>query len=155
VSITKFLLLSIGTLGLYEIYWFYKNWGFIKARDRSDISPAWRSLFGILFCYRLLRRVSDDAVARGGRPLPAGWLAAGWVITTLLARLPDPYWLVTFSAVLFLLPVQARINSLNAQAAPGHDPNARFSGTNILGLVVGGLIFALGLLGTLLPPDPS
>jgi hypothetical protein len=39
VSITKFLLLSIGTLGLYEIYWFYKNWGFIKARDRSDISP--------------------------------------------------------------------------------------------------------------------
>ena len=37
VSTTKLVVLSILTGGLYEIYWFYKNWKWIKQRDGSSI----------------------------------------------------------------------------------------------------------------------
>lgn len=153
VSLTKLLLLSICTLGLYEIYWFYKNWRLIKAREKSKVSPALRSVFGVIFCYSLLKRVSDQSTAVGGNAIAAGPLALGWVVTTLLWRLPDPYWLVSFLAVLFLMPVQSAINSINSKVAPGQDKNDRFSGWNIFVLVVGGLIFILGVIGTFLPPE--
>jgi len=153
VSVTKFLLLSICTFGLYEIYWFYKNWRLIKGHEKSKISPVWRSVFGVIFCYSLLKRVSGQSMATGGKAIPAGPLAAGWIATTLLWRLPDPYWLVSFLAIAFLLPVQSTINSMNAKVAPSHDKNARFSGWNIFGLVVGGLFFILGVIGSFLPPD--
>ena len=151
VSLTKFFLLSLCTLGLYQVYWFYKNWYFVKRREKSDILPALRSLFGVIFCYWLLKRVSEQSVASGGKPLPAGLLAICWIVTNLLWRLPDPYWLVSFLAIIFLLPVQASINSMNARLAPDHDKNNHFSGWNIFGLIVGGLFFLLAVIGTFLP----
>lgn len=30
VSNTKLVLMSLATLGFYELYWFYKNWVFVK-----------------------------------------------------------------------------------------------------------------------------
>ena len=33
VSNTKLVLLSVCTLGLYEFYWFYKNWALVKERE--------------------------------------------------------------------------------------------------------------------------
>ena len=153
VSLTKLLLLSICTLGLYEIYWFYKNWNFVKRREKSDIVPAARSIFAYFFCYSLFRKVAEQSAATIGKPLSAGALAAGWIVTTLLWKLPDPYWLVSFAAVLCMLPVQSTINSINAHVAPDHDKNDCFSVWNIAGLVVGGLIFILGVIGAFLPPE--
>lgn len=153
VSLTKLVLLSICTLGLYEIYWFYKNWGYVEQREKSDIRPAARSIFAVFFCYALFRKVADHAVETTGTKISAGLLATGWIITTLLWRLPDPYWLVCFSAVFFMVPVQSSINSINAKLAPEHDRNTRFSAWNIAGLVVGGLLFILGVIGTFLPAE--
>jgi hypothetical protein len=52
----------------------------------------------------------------------------------------------------FILPVQALANSINATAAPDHDPNARFTPWNWVAVVVGGAILVLGIIGTFLPP---
>jgi hypothetical protein len=114
--------------------------------------PFWRAFFAIVFCYPLFKRVQATAEAqRIQRSIAAGPLAAGWILLTILARLPDPYWLVTFLAVGFLLPVQAAVNEINLVTSPKHDPNSTFTGWNIVAVVVGGLFFALVLMGTLFP----
>ncbi len=153
VSPTKLLLLSVCTLGLYEIYWFYKNWSLVKRREGTNILPVARSIFAYFFCYALFRRVSTHAAEVNCNDLPAGPLAVGWIVTTLLWRLPDPYWLVSFAAVLFLLPVQSAINSINAKIVPEHDRNERFGAWNVVALVVGGLVLVLVAIGTFLPAE--
>lgn len=155
VSLTKLLVLSICTLGLYEIYWFYKNWQLVKRRETSDIVPALRALFTVLFCYSLFRRVGEESEKNGISSISFGPLAVGWIVTTVLWRLPDPYWLVSFLAVLFMLPVQYAANVINSRVAPGHDPNRRFSGWNIAATIVGGLFLFLAVIGAFLPPEQA
>jgi hypothetical protein len=155
VSVVKLLVLSLCTFGLYEMYWFYKNWQLVKRREHSNIVPVMRSVFGVFFCYSLFEKVSDQAEHAGTGSIAAGPLAAGWIVLTILWRLPDPYWLVTFLAVLFMLPVQQAINAINSQAAPGHDPNRSFSGWNIAAVIIGSLFFALALIGLFLPSEQA
>jgi hypothetical protein len=153
VSLLKLAVMSTCTFGFYELYWFYKNWCIVRDREDPHIMPFWRAFFAPIFCYSLLKRVQVTAEAqRIQRSIAAGPLAAGWFVFTILARLPDPYWLATFLAVALLLPVQAAVNEINLVASPKHDPNSRFTSWNIVGVVVGGLFLALVLVGTFLPP---
>jgi hypothetical protein len=155
VSLTKLLLLSICTLSLYEVYWFYKNWQLVKRRDASDIIPALRAVFSVFFCYALFQRVQEEAEKSHASALAAGALAAGWIIFTLLWHLPDPYWLVSFLAVFFMLPVQHAANAVNNHVAPDHDRNKRFTAWNIATVVIGGLLFTLAVIGTFLPGEQA
>ena len=50
VSVPKLILLSTCTSGLYELFWFYKNWRLVREREDSDILPFWRAFFGFFFC---------------------------------------------------------------------------------------------------------
>jgi hypothetical protein len=152
VSPLKLVLMSTVTFGIYELYWFYKNWKLIKQRTESNIMPFWRAFFLVFFCYSCFREVKDVAASRGvSFPSSPGMLAAGWIILTILWQLPDPYWFVCFLAPLMLVPVQNAINRLNAVIAPDHSPNSRFSAWNIVGLVVGGILFVFTIIGTFLP----
>ena len=40
VSLTKLVVISFWTFGLYEIYWFYKNWSLINQREDINIMPV-------------------------------------------------------------------------------------------------------------------
>ena len=153
VSLTKLFLLSLCTLSLYQIYWFYKNWHFVKRRENSDIVPAARSILAVFFCYSLFKKISEHSVKTGDKPVLAGVLGTSWIITNVLSILPDPYWLVSFLAVVFMLPIQSAVNSMNSKLAPDHDKNDRFSGWNIFGLIFGGLFLLLGVIGTFLPAE--
>jgi len=153
VSVLKLAVMSTCTFGIYELYWFYKNWDMVKDRERSDIIPFGRMFFAPLFCYSLLKKMAATAESqRIRKSIEAGPLAAGWIIFTILARLPDPYWLVSFLAVGYLLPVQAAVNEINLVTSPKHDPNRTFTWWNIAGVVIGGFLFVLVLVGTFLPP---
>ena len=147
VSLLKLAVLSLCTLGIYELYWFYRNWQHVKARGESDILPFWRAFFAILFCYSCFKRIRDVGVERGIEPvLSAGAFATGWIVMTLTWKAPDPYGWITFFAVAFLLPVQAHVNRINAAVAPGHDRNARFSAWNWLATVIGaGMLVLLAM----------
>ncbi len=153
VSIPKLLLMSLCTLGLYPIYWFYRNWTLIMYQERLAISPAWRALFSIFYCYSCFARIRDFShpAAPAAGSVPAGPLAAGFIVVSLLWRLPDPYWVVGLASPLFLIPAQRRANQINGALEPGHDPNARFSGLNWVALVGGGLLLLLAILGALMP----
>jgi hypothetical protein len=149
VSVVKLAVMSTFTFGIYELFWFYQNWCMVRDRERSDIVPFGRMLFAPLFCYSLLKKMEATAESqRIRRSIEAGPLAAGWIIFTLLARLPDPYWLISFIAVGYLLPVQAAVNEINRVTSPMHDPNRNFTVWNILGIVIGSLFLALVLIGT-------
>ena len=152
VSSLKLVIMSTVTFGIYEIYWFYKNWKLIKQRKASDIMPFWRAFFGILFCYSCFKEM--QAVAKSRRiefSSSPGLLATVWIILMMAWRLPDPFSLASWFTPLVLLPVQDATNRLNAAVAPGHNPNARFSGLNIVGIVAGGIFFILVIVATFLP----
>lgn len=152
VSVWKLGVLSLCTLGVYPIYWFYKNWQLIRDREQSSIIPFWRALFGVLFCYSCFRHIRDHGTASGVTPpLLAGPLAIGWIITTITWKLPDPYWLISLLAVVFVLPVQAYVNRVNEVHVPSHDPNAQFSALNWVAVVAGGFLLGLAIVGTFIP----
>jgi hypothetical protein len=153
VSPLKLVVLATCTFGLYEIYWFYRHWGVVRERHNSGIMPFARAFFAPLFCYSLFKRIQTTGVSCNiSRSIAPGPLAAGWIVFSILARLPDPFWLATFLAVFFLVPVQMAANEINLASSPNHDTNSKFSGWNIAGVVIGGPLFVLALVGTLLPP---
>jgi hypothetical protein len=83
----------------------------------------------------------------------AGPLAAGWIITTLLSSLPDPYWLVSALSFVFILPVQALANRVNAKIIPEYDTNGRFTSWNIGGITFFIIFSALAIVGLFLTND--
>jgi hypothetical protein len=145
VSPLKLVVMSVFTSGLYELYWFYKNWQAIKLRKKEDIYPFWRAFFAYFFCHALFNEVRECQEKVGKGKMPAGWLACGWIITYLMWRLPDPFWLISTASVVFLVPVQKVVNSINLVEAPDHAPNEKFSVANWITIAVGGSILALAL----------
>jgi hypothetical protein len=155
VSMVKLIVMSVVTLGLYEMYWAYKHWVAIRRRERSEIMPAPRAFFGVIFAWPLFTRIEKIGVAEGVPDAPpGGFLAIAWIIITLCWRLPDPVWLISMGAPVFLLPMQAYANRINAKLAPAHDRNARFGWANIVWIVIGGLLLALAIVGAMMP-DPD
>ena len=153
VSTTKLIVMSMCTLGIYELFWFYKNWQAIKRRERANILPAPRAFFSIFYVYQCWARIRDYDVPGLARPrLAVAGLAFCWVGVSLTAKLPQPYWLLSLGAPLFFLPIEARANEINAWVAPQHDRNARFTGWNWVGVAVGVVWLVLSLIGMLLPP---
>lgn len=70
VGKTKFACLFFLTLGIYQFYWYYKNWSNYKqycmweSGPDDDIWPFPRALFTIFFVHRLLYRVSEFAESK-------------------------------------------------------------------------------------------
>ena len=157
ISPARLVLLSIVSMSLYEAYWIYKNWRYIKERDGLDIKPFWRGIFGIFYCHSLLRRIHEDSEARTVQEptFSAGGLATGWVIliifANLVSRAPSMAAIIIAAFVpsfLCLVPVQNYINSVTKK----RNPNQKFYGWSsghlvclVLGLIVWVLILiALG-----------
>lgn len=152
VSGLKLVLMSLVTLSLYEIYWFYKNWKCVQRTLGEDVNAPIRAPFYPLLSYALFRRIREHARQNGVEPgFPAGFLAVTVFLFAVLVRLPDPWWLLTYLGFLPLLTVQKAVNALNRELAPEADANTRFTGWNIFGLVVGGILFAMAVLGSFVP----
>ncbi|HJR70574.1 MAG TPA: hypothetical protein VKA43_11075 [Gammaproteobacteria bacterium] len=164
VSRTKLVVMSLLTFTLYQLVWFYKNWALERARG-TPAMPIMRAIFAVFFCYSLFNRIRRRRNDLPSARLPAGVLAAGWIIVTLLSgvydrigmRVEEPALvflvslLLGYSSVLFLIPVQNAVDTINRDEAPGHDPNSRFTVWNWLWMILGGVMTLAGLVGTLLP----
>ena len=150
VSLLKLALMSLATFGLYEIYWSYRNWKCVQRMPymtyEKPNAPI-RAFFYPLTSYWLFLHIREQSrVLDGTGTLQAGLLALTVLAFRLLARRPDPYWLLCLLGFLPLLPVQSVVNRINRRIAPDADPNARFGGWNILLLVVAASLLALGLM---------
>ncbi len=152
VSKPKLILMSLCTFGIYEIYWFYKNWQLIKKKTGQNIRPFWRAIFAIFFCHSLFKSVQDSVNSHGLQSgISPGWLTFGYIALSVLWKLPDPFWLISLLTFLPLLPVQGVINDINTKSAPHAERNDRFSGKNIAVIILGAIWFMLALIGTLIP----
>ncbi|MBS2213592.1 hypothetical protein KEM09_19445 [Carboxylicivirga mesophila] len=154
---SRFLLMSIITVGLYETYWMYKNWSYLRQRDNLDIMPVWRAIFGVFFIHSLLSKMEDDRelsqVTKAG--FSAASLATGWLIVILLGNILgrfDEYeinvlgFIIAFPSFLFFLPVQKHINRANSKLTPGLQYNSWSVGHTVC-LMLGLPLFILVLMG--------
>jgi hypothetical protein len=144
VSPVKFSILSFATLGLYVLFWFYKNWVLIKARTGSSISPFWRAWFSPIFCYPFAVAVKSaaESVNLAQRTSP-GTIAAIYVGLIILQRLPDPYSLIYLLSFVPLLPIVWRIREIHEAIRPGFDSAIGWNRWSFATLAVGAGIFGL------------
>jgi hypothetical protein len=155
ISPTRLIILSIASMGLFEAYWIYKNWRYIKERDGLNISPFWRGIFGIFFCHALLRRIHEDREARSIQiPAfsPVG-LATGWVIFVIISNIlsrAENIAVCIFAAFipsfLCLVPVQNYINAVTEKRNPGQNYYGWSTG-HVVCLVIGLITWGFLLVG--------
>jgi len=152
VSTIKLVCLSFCSFGVYEIYWFYKNWQLERDRKREQLSPFWRAVFAVFFCYSLFKRIVSTGVGEGlFKGGGAGLLAALYIISSISWKLPDPYSLISLLTVLPLVVAQQMAEKINARLAPEAPKNSRFSIANVILLVLGGPLFLYGVVSAFVP----
>lgn len=127
IPIGRLIAMSILTFGVYECYWMYKNWRYIKERDRLDIRPFARGWFGIVYCRSLLRRMYEDKDARAIQ-MPTFWpraLAFGWIVLFIISVQVGCVPKIGAGIAAFvpsflcLVPVQKYVNRVNERRIPG------------------------------------
>lgn len=151
-STFKLAVMSICTFGIYELYWFYKNWVLIKERTGQNIMPFWRAFFAPLWAYSCFKHIKSSANENSvPESLSIGLLSIVYFVLQALWKLPDPYWLVSFFSFTLLIPANSVAININKHLISDFNNNEAFSGWNWVGVVLGGLLFLLSLIGTFMP----
>ena len=154
MALHKLAVMSVCTFGLYELYWFYRNWKLLRDNGRFNVSPFWRMFFHNLFAYSLFQHVRRQAEnASVSVSCNAAVLALWYVACSVFApSLPVPLSLLAWFTFVPLLQVQRTINAINdASASPVTSDNS-YSARNVAVIVLGVLVLILALIGTFSPP---
>ena len=64
ISITKLIVMWFLTLGIYSMYWFYKNFRYIEDQENKGTMPKARGIFCYLWYYPLYSKLSEDSLVR-------------------------------------------------------------------------------------------
>jgi hypothetical protein len=157
IPISRFVFLSLISLGFFEAYWVYRNWRYLKERDGMNIWSFWRGFFAVIFILPLLHAIKKDPVAnRISRAAfdPTG-LGLGWLSLVVVGRILDRMQSLTANVIgliialpsfCFLLPVQRYINSIN-EALPSPPQFYKWSSGQVVCLVLGLIFWVLILIG--------
>lgn len=160
VSLPKYFLLFIGTLGLYAVYWHYKNWARLRDLHQEDSWPVARAIFSIFFIHALFRRI-DEKLKQAGHDYV--WALEGIATITVLTMIvngiterlaskgiaspiTDVLSITSTFLLAYLLSFAQRAINVAAGDAKG-DSNSNFTVANIAWLVFGGLIWLLVIIG--------
>jgi hypothetical protein len=146
----KLAVMFVGTLGLYQLYWFYKQWD--RVRDAGDnVAPAPRALFSLLFCYSLFRRIVDSTHAVGViTRVPPALLAVGFIVPSLMWKAEGLASFLGFLAFVPMVAAQRLANLVALRQGSTEDRNTRLTWLNWVSVVVTSLLLALVALGTFL-----
>lgn len=164
VSKTKFWTLYLSTLGIYGLYWYYRNWKLHKQTHGLSVWPVARAFFQIFFIHSLFRAM-DDGVRRSGLSYAwnSGSVATLLVITTIISNAADrlsakdigePWSGLISMGTLFVMATLLSVAQGAANAAckdPQGASNKEFSGANIAWIVFGVLFWAAALFGSIGP----
>jgi hypothetical protein len=148
------VLLSVFTLGLYEVYWFWRNWRDLRDAVGIDTKPAWRTLgllvpiVNVAMVYQQLHLIREVATAKGvsAQYSPLALTATFFVLA--LAGNLTLIWLLALLNVFALVPVQQTLNRLWEVEQPGARLRERFVGPEMAAMVAGVAATAAALLTT-------
>jgi hypothetical protein len=149
-STSKLVVMSLCTFGLYNLYWFYKNWLILKNAGK-ECSPFWRTFFASIFAYSCFKSIyMKDAQIRNKayKDFPVIFLSVAYFILCATWRLPSQYGLIGFLSFLPIIMVNRAALAINQMQFPGFVSNNKFSKWNWLAIVLGVVIFALAVLGS-------
>jgi len=155
LSVQKFVILSIASLGLYDIWWLYKTWRFFKEKDDLDIMPALRALFSILFLYGLFENIQKYARSNGvTKGFSSIGCFIGFFITNFSGYLPDPYWLIAFFGVLFLIPALHTLNdAIRNSGTYELNESGKYNGRQIAIVIFGFVFYVLTIMALFIPEE--
>jgi hypothetical protein len=157
VAPRKFLILFLGTAGIYQIYWFYKNWALLNTATNLGVWPVMRAIFSIFFTHALFREIDARLKPQPtGRAWPAYAMAtlyvAGQIVNLVASQLSGrgigAPWLGTLPLILMgpfawlLLTAQRAIN--RAENDPDGSGNRALTAANWVWLAIG--VFYWGLI---------
>ena len=146
VARQKLIVMSVTTLSMYQIYWFYKNWQQMALRTGGGGSPFWRAIAAPITARGLFEHVRTDAQSRF---IAVTWSATGLAVIyfglTLLCFLDYPWWTLALGSVFALLPVHATMERVNGKVAPNGPKNDSYSTMDVLAIVVGLALTAVGI----------
>jgi len=129
IPIRRFVIMNILSLGIYQIYWFYKQWFFWAKKHKQAHRSFDREAGWLLFPLMLFEKIETDkelnAVYRAnfnGKLLFWAWILFGGVlgIGFMSTKGNNPLYLILSGlgdlfAIVFLLPIQIYINKVNAK----------------------------------------
>jgi hypothetical protein len=116
VGLFKLTIMSVTTLGVYQGYWMYRNWKYLRQRRKIKAHSIRRSDYPFFFIYPLFREIRAVGTMISAEPMVAPeFLFVLWIALTLLANLPDPYYLLGNLDVVPILIVQSYVIKLNRE----------------------------------------
>ena len=163
VAPVKFWVLYVVTFGLYQIYWFYQNWHNFKVATGRKMLPPLRGLFAIFFTHALFGEVNE---ALEDREIDVRWspggLASLYVILAVSSSvcdrlsdknigspLTDVLSLLLLPVVGYVLYRAQRVINL-AMGDPEGLSNSRFTGWNILWILLGSALWLAAVAGVVM-----
>ncbi|MFW2439494.1 MAG: DUF3857 domain-containing protein [Arenicellales bacterium] len=148
VSSAKVFILSIATLGIYLIYWFYKNWVYVKARDKSSIIPWGRALFYGFWMYPLYLSLSREDFYNGQdvpkyRNLFYGFLAFGFLVGSALSGIDDVRsYAALLISIVCLMPLVEMINRITLHSNEYYVFNSRWRPRHLIFIIFGSVLIS-------------
>lgn len=154
----QFVLLSVLTFGIYDFYWYYRNWKNLKMYKDLNIDPIWRTIgtvvpiLGLFLIYSAHKDYQKLIIEEGvNRKVYPGLIVLVIILTGLLVNLPDPYWMLCFLSIIPLAIVQDVLNELWKKVQPDFVHNNKLNGKQITLVVIGAIWWILAILGMLIP----
>lgn len=88
VAMGKFTLLFFVTVGLYWLYWVYRNWIAYELVTGQRVFKLWRTLFAVFYIHELFAQIEKQNLLNGSTyswsPASKAWIFIGAGVTTLL-----------------------------------------------------------------------
>ncbi|MCK5179252.1 MAG: hypothetical protein KAR32_06945 [Candidatus Omnitrophica bacterium] len=153
VSTQKMVVMSLLTFGVYDVYWFYRNWRAIKVQEDKKISPFWRAVFCVIFCYTLFKRIINSAVEKGYKGVHSpGELALLYIAFVIVAsRAPSPYDMIGIFSFIPIIYMNNAIRFRNVAIDLQHQERQPLTRGEILFVILGLVLWGLNILGILYP----
>ncbi|WP_444959522.1 DUF3857 domain-containing transglutaminase family protein [Microbulbifer sp. VVAC002] len=149
VSLGKLTAMWVFTFGIFGVYWFYRNFKYIREQERSAIMPLARGIFNKFWYFPLWNKLREDSENRYGKSyLPnkrfAVVLAITFLISPVLGRYTGYPLVFQLLTVLTVLPLANYLLFVNGDKSPavieGSKWRARHALLVVLSLPVCGLV---------------
>jgi hypothetical protein len=168
VSETKFWVLYILSLGMYQLYWNFKHWSNYKAATNENIWPVARAIFSIFFYHKLNAEIQAQAIRsqialRWDHKMIATLMVVSVLANSVLSRLGEKMMGVIAANILVLLViailgylmsvVQKAANVVNGD--PNGSQNSNFTPANYAWIVLFIFIWGFSILGVWVALNPE